>query len=407
MRKDWDKEKIGDACDIFNGLWTGKRPPFVEVGVIRNTNFTKDGLLDDSEIAYLSVEEKQFESRKLLKGDIILEKSGGGPKQPVGRVALFEKNEGDFSFSNFTSAIRIKDRNKLDYNFLHRFLFFEYISGSTETMQRQSTGIRNLQLNEYKEIIIPIPPLPEQKRIVSILDKAFAAIDKAKANAAQNLNNVKELYENSLYNIFEDRNNWIASELGKHATFRNGMNFSKSSKGEKIKIVGVKDFQNKFWIPFEELDSVNLDSDLKEIDALNKDDIIAVRSNGNPELIGRTLLAGDFEEKVSHSGFTIRIRLNTDELLPNYVCHFLKSQKARKCLIESGNGVSIKSLNQGSLSSLTINYPKSRTEQKQIVSKIESLKEETEKLEKIYCRKLNDLDELKRSILHKAFNGEL
>lgn len=384
-----------------------KKPPFVEVGVIRNTNFTKDGLLDDSEIAYLSVEEKQFESRKLLKGDIILEKSGGGPKQPVGRVTLFEKNEGDFSFSNFTSAIRIKDRNKLDYYFLHRFLFFEYISGSTETMQRQSTGIRNLQLNEYKEIIIPIPPLPEQKRIVSIFDKAFAAIDKAKANAEQNLNNAKELYENSLYNIFEDKNNWIASELGKHATFRNGMNFSKSSKGEKIKIVGVKDFQNKYWIPFEELDSVNLDSNLKEIDALNKDDIIALRSNGNPELIGRTLLAGDFEGKVSHSGFTIRIRLHTDELMPNYVCHFLKSQKARKSLIESGNGVSIKSLNQGSLSSLTINYPKSTTEQKQIVSKIESLKEETEKLKKIYCRKLDDLDELKKSILHKAFNGEL
>jgi type I restriction enzyme S subunit len=217
----------------------------------------------------------------------------------------------------------------------------------------------------------------------------------------------KELYENSLFNIFKNKNNWISSELGEKATFRNGMNFTKNSKGEKIKIVGVKDFQNNYWVPFEELDSINLDSDLKEIDALNKDDIIAVRSNGNPELIGRTLLAGDFEEKVSHSGFTIRIRLNTDELLPNYVCHFLKSQKARKSLIESGNGVSIKSLNQGSLSSLTINYPKSRTEQKQIVSKIESLKEETAKLEKIYCRKLDDLDELKKSILHKAFNGEL
>lgn len=96
MKKGWQAKKLEDVCEFNNGLWKGEKPPFVTVGVIRNTNFTKDGTLDDSDIAYLEVEAKKFEKRRLAFGDIILEKSGGGPKQPVGRVVLFDKKAGDF-----------------------------------------------------------------------------------------------------------------------------------------------------------------------------------------------------------------------------------------------------------------------------------------------------------------------
>ena len=113
MRTGWLKHTLEDLCHFGNGLWSGKKPPFVNVGVIRNTNFTKDGLLDDSDIVYLDVEQSQYSKRKLQFGDIILEKSGGGPKQPVGRVVIFDKKKGDFSFSNFTSLIRVKDKDLL------------------------------------------------------------------------------------------------------------------------------------------------------------------------------------------------------------------------------------------------------------------------------------------------------
>ena len=93
--------------DFGNGLWTGKKPPFKTVTVIRNTNFTDSGRIDYSNVAVLEVEKKQFDQRKLIKGDIIIERSGGGPKQPVGRVVYFDKDIGDFSFSNFTSRIRV------------------------------------------------------------------------------------------------------------------------------------------------------------------------------------------------------------------------------------------------------------------------------------------------------------
>ena len=406
--KNWEIKKLGDICEFGNGLWTGKKPPFQNVGVIRNTNFTKEGKLDDTDIVYLDVEQSQFSRRKLLYGDIILEKSGGGPKQPVGRVIIFDKKKGDFSFSNFTSVIRISTPKIVDFNYLHRFLFFSYISGITETMQSHSTGIRNLKFDDYKAIEIPFPPLPEQQNIVSILDEAFAAISKAKANAEQNLKNVKELFENCLQCIFEKKEDgWVNMNLGELATFRNGMNFTKGSKGEVIEIVGVRDFQKSFWVPFECLESVTIDGKLNELDFLKEGDILAVRSNGNPQLIGRTLLAGNVIGKVSHSGFTIRIRLNSKNILPLYLCHYLKTQKTRKELVDSGNGVGIKSLNQGSLSSLQIPFPKSLKEQQTIVSKLDALSAETKRLEGIYKQKIEDLEELKKSVLQKAFRGEL
>src|ERR1700675_4914983 len=119
MKIGWKTEPLEQVCQFSNGLWKGEKPSFVNVGVIRNTNFTKEGTLDDSDIAYLDVEAKKFEKRRLQFGDIILEKSGGGPKQPVGRVALFDKGDGDFSFSNFTAALRILQPNEVDFRYLH------------------------------------------------------------------------------------------------------------------------------------------------------------------------------------------------------------------------------------------------------------------------------------------------
>ena len=202
MKADWDVKKLEEICSFSNGLWTGKKPPFIKAGVIRNTNFTKDGRLDDSDIVYLDVELAQFAKRKLQYGDIILEKSGGGPKQPVGRVIIFDKTENNFSFSNFTSVVRVKDQDQTDFNYLHRYLFFSYISGATETMQSHSTGIRNLKFDDYRRIPIPIPPLAEQQRIVAILDETFAAIDRAKANAETNRQNARALFESYLQSVF-------------------------------------------------------------------------------------------------------------------------------------------------------------------------------------------------------------
>ena len=94
-------------CENINGLWKGKKEPFVKVGVIRNANFTKDFKLDYSKIEYIDVEERAFKKRHLLNGDLIVEKSGGSDNNPVGRAILYEGKDAVFSFSNFTMVLRI------------------------------------------------------------------------------------------------------------------------------------------------------------------------------------------------------------------------------------------------------------------------------------------------------------
>ena len=164
--------------ETLNGLWTGKKKPFVEAGVIRNTNFTPSGVIDYSNVAYLQVEERQLSKRRLEAGDVILERSGGGPKQPVGRVVFFDREDGDFSFSNFTSAVRVKDKATFDPQFVFYGLMELYQSGQTEDIQRRTTGIRNLDFTAYKERArFPKIPLPEQKKIAHLLSTVQRAIE--------------------------------------------------------------------------------------------------------------------------------------------------------------------------------------------------------------------------------------
>ena len=284
-----------------------------------------------------------------------------------------------------------------------------FIHANRENIYRLGSGATfpNVSGAVLSKLEVPIPPVPEQKRIATILDEAFAGIATAVANTEKNLTNSRELFESYLQAVFTQKEEgWAEKKLGDIATFRNGLNFTKNSKGELIKIVGVKDFQNDFWVPMDQLQSVRIDGELSELDALQNGDILTVRSNGNKDLIGRCILADQVPDKISHSGFTIRIRIKTDEVYHPYIVHFLKSKESRKQLTEIGGGVNISSLNQQGLSSLMISYP-SFSDQKTIVAKIDDLAAETERLAIIYQHKLTTLADLKQSLLHKAFSGAL
>lgn len=399
--KGWEIKKLGEISDILNGgtpktniaeYWNGEIHWITPADLGKLTKPTVDNT--PRKITRIGLEKS---SAKLFpENSVIL-----STRAPIGHLAINE-----VPMSTNQGCRGIVPSQKLDTWFLYYFL-----KKNVELLDSLGTGatFKELSTNALAGVEIPLPPLPEQQRIVSILDEAFAAIAQAKAHAEQNFKNAQELFESYLQGVFEKKGEgWEEKSLGDFATFRNGMNFTKSSKGEEIRIVGVKDFQNNFWVPIEELESVVLDGKLSEIDELKENDIVAVRSNGNPALIGRTLLAGKVEGKISHSGFTIRIRLNSSNLvLPVYLCRYLKTQRTRKELVEKGNGVGIKSLNQGSLSSLIIPYPKSLNEQQTIVRQLDALRAETQKLEAVYRKKIVDLEELKKSILQKAFNGEL
>lgn len=214
MKKGWVQNKLSELCDVYNGLWKGKKPPYINVGVIRNANFTKDFTLRFDNIEYLDVEERQYSTRKLQKGDLIIEKSGGSEKQPVGRAVVFDKEDGEFSFSNFTSVLRIKDQSNLFYRYLYLYLLFSYSRGDTLKMQKATTGIHNIDFKEYLNTKVPVPSLSEQQAIVSRLDAAFAKIDAVKDNAEKQLNDAKALFQKELSKAMTPKEGWERKMLG-------------------------------------------------------------------------------------------------------------------------------------------------------------------------------------------------
>ena len=173
----WCVVTLKDLCENINGLWKGKKEPFVNVGVIRNANFTKDFKLDYSNIEYIDVEQRTFAKRHLENGDLIVEKSGGSDNNPVGRTILYEGKSGVFSFSNFTMVLRTRNNDIVLSKFLYYYILAKYQKGDMRLMQTQTTGLRNLILDKFLSMPIHLPPLSEQKRIIDRIETIFTSLD--------------------------------------------------------------------------------------------------------------------------------------------------------------------------------------------------------------------------------------
>jgi type I restriction enzyme, S subunit len=401
MTTAWKCQTLDDACLFSNGLWKGEKPPFVHVGVIRNTNFTKEGTLDDSDIAYLDVEAKKLEKRSLQFGDVILEKSGGGPKQPVGRVILFDKTEGVFSFSNFTAALRVRDPKSLDFRFLHKFLYWTYVSGITEGMQSHSTGIRNLDGDAYKAIKIKFPSLAEQERIVTLLDEAFDGIATARANAEQNLQNARALFESHLQSVFSQRGDgWVEKTLGNAYDVRDGTHDSPKYYDKGFPLITSKNLKRD-GLSFDDVKLIN-DTDYRKINersAVHKGDVLLamIGTIGNPVVVE---LEPEFAIK---NVALLKVPSNQSS---HFLRYYLSSQFVVNKMQSEAKGTTQKFVGLGYLRAFPIMLP-SFTEQINVVRELDDLSAETQRLESIYQRKLAALDALKKSLLHQAFSGAL
>jgi|688.fasta_scaffold173701_2 type I restriction enzyme S subunit len=404
MKKGWELTSLIEFCTFSNGLWTGKKPPFQKIGVIRNTNFKKDGNLDDTDIVFIDVEQSQFAKRKLQYGDIILEKSGGGPKQPVGRVVLFNKEEGDFSYSNFTSCIRVLDTRKVYFKYLHKFLYFIYISGATEVMQSNSTGIRNLKFDDYKNIKVPLPPLSEQNEIVSILDNAFESIELAKSNAEQNLKNTKELFDSYLQKIFVNKeDDWEEKTLGElcYKITDGSHNPPKGIDYSAYLMLSSRDiyeeqihFNKPRYLSKKDFESENKRTAIQAGDVL----LTIVGTIGRVAVVPTEFPNFTLQRSVA-------VLKPNNHIINSYFLKFIL-QNSLSLLISESRGAAQKGIYLNQLKMIKISIPLI-SKQHQIVKMLDLLFEETKKLESLYLQKLNDLEELKKSVLLKAFNGEL
>jgi type I restriction enzyme S subunit len=254
--------------------------------------------------------------------------------------------------------------------------------------------VPKLNQKKMRSIPIPLPPLPEQQRIVAILDEAFAAIAKAKANAEQNLKNAKELFESYLQGVFEKKGDgWEEKRIEEICKLINGRAYKKDellSKG-KYRVLRVGNFfTSDHWY--------YSDLELDEDKYCDKEDLLYAWSASFGPRIWK-------EEKVIYHYHIWKVIPDENLVTRDFLFTLFEWDK-EKIKTAQGTGTTMIHVSKGSMENRIIPVPPIKTQQA-IVRQLDALRAKTRKLEAVYQQKIKDLEELKKSILQKAFAGEL
>ena len=284
-----------------------------------------------------------------------------------------------------------------------RFLFY-YLHHTADYFPRVAVGatVKSLRLRHFEDLPVVITSLPEQQRIVTLLDEAFDGIATAKAHAEKNLQNARAIFESHLESVLRSKQ-WTWATLGELCE---GVEYGTSAKSASEGRVPVLRMGN---IQSGQLDWASLvytdDEDEISRYLLKHNDVLFNRTN-SPELVGKTAIYKS-EMPAIFAGYLIRIRRIEDLLDGDFLNYFLNSQIA----LEYGKTVVISSVNQANINGSKLKgYPipaPPLKDQKIIVKKLNDVRDETQRLEGIVQQKLTALDELKKSLLHRAFNGDL
>ena len=147
------------------------------VPVLRTTNFTNEGVVNYNDVITRTITKKNIDQKFLRKGDIIIEKSGGSDKFPVGRVIYFDGDENTYLFNNFTGLLRVKDKKIWNSKYVFYSLFANYRRGGTRAFENKTTGIHNLKTDDFvSRFDIYELPIKEQNLICEKLDKIYNII---------------------------------------------------------------------------------------------------------------------------------------------------------------------------------------------------------------------------------------
>lgn len=359
--------------------------------LIRITDIKADEL-DESDIYHITPHLNAEFSRSILEGNEVLLSIQG----TIGRVAICPRH---FKGANISRTIaQIAPDSRLDRSFLRYWLLSmggEFpICGATRA---------SLNIGALRELRAPVPPLPEQQRIVGILDEAFEGIATVKANAEKNLKNARALFECHLQSVFgAECEGWVQRRLADLSRINYG--YTQSSSSEKVgpKFLRITDIQND-RVDWESVPYCPIDPGDFPRYQLSDGDIVFVRTGATT---GKSFLVTDPPEAVFAS-YLIRVQVNVNEVLPEFVDLFFKTSSYWDTVRSGVSGSAQGGFNATKLGELTISYPKSRSDQYSVVQKADAVVRETQALTLLYRRKLDALDELKKSLLHQAFAGPL
>tara|TARA_B100000787_G_scaffold147056_1_gene117886 strand:+ start:891 stop:2099 length:1209 start_codon:yes stop_codon:yes gene_type:complete len=391
----WTTSKLGDVCEMIK---RGIGPKYLEEdGIcVINQKCIRDHSVNYDLARRHDVEAKKVNEERYVKaGDVLVNSTGTGT---LGRVAQVKLSPTEpTTVDTHVTIVRPKP------NFFHD-VFFGYmlikieeeITSAGEGASGQTELARAKLENDF---FVSYPDsIPEQQRIVAILDQAFADIEKARANAEKNLKNAHELFDSYLNQAFSQRGDgWVEKSLGETCIFQGGSQppkseFSIDQKPGYIRLIQIRDYKSDkraVYIPR-----------VKSKRYCLADDVMIGRYG--PPLF--QILRGI---EGSYNVALIKVSPKHGLITKDYLYYFLRNRDILKYIIDSSSRAAGQiGLNKKTIEPYPIGFPPIE-EQMKICAQLKDLSIKTTHLESIYKEKLNSLDELKKSLLQQAFSGEL
>jgi len=397
IKSRWTKTTLGDICQIRGGgtpskaierYWRGDIPWL-------SPKDMKTDTVSDS-IDHISAEAVDSSATSIIpKGSILMVVRSG----ILARTIPIAVTGRDLAINQDLKALC--PNKEINVEFLYHLL------GSKESflLSRVSRGatVHRLMTEDIRSLEITLPPLPEQRWIVGTLDKAFEGIATAKANAEKNLQNARALFKSSLEEIFcRGAEGWIKRRLGELARINYG--YTESASTEKVgpKFLRITDIQDNCvdWdsVPYCRI----AEKDFPKY-RLEDGDIVFARTGATT---GKSFLVVN-PPKAIFASYLIRVHLMTEGLLPSFLYLFFQTHSYWDRIYSGVTGSAQGGFNATKLGELIIPFPVSLNEQRSVINRLDELSSETQRLESICQRKLAALDELKKSLLHQAFSGNL
>ena len=392
------EKRLGDVVDVQSGF-AFKSSEYSDSGhfLIRIAN-VQDGYLSLEKPKYvaLNAKTKRFELRA---GDILTSLTGN-----VGRVAKVEPEHLPAALNQRVARLVPKPDAGIDAQYLLRFLHSSAFSGFLEE-RAHGAAQANVSPSVIGEIPIPLPPLEEQQRIVAVLDEAFEGLARARVHAEANLQNARALIEAGLGTAFNPvtakLNGWDLSDLSSMAKLSYGYTTKANSEPNGPKFLRITDIQDG-TVDWDNVPFCSTPPDDYERYRVKSGDILFARTGATT---GKSYLMTDEIEAVAAS-YLIRLRLASMALKPEYLALFFQSDVYWETIRAGISGSTQGGFNASKLGELVVPVPPLAI-QDVVISRLEEIQDQAARLTSTYFVKLQDLDDLRQSLLQKAFAGEL
>ena len=402
VKKGWQKRRLRDVTTKIGSGATpiGGEAAYKPAGIslIRSLNVHDDGFRTKNLAFIDEAQAARLDNVIVEAGDVLLNITGAS----VARCCVVPSEHLPARVNQHVSIVRPAKQSLLP-SFLHYMLISRDYKNRLLAVGEDGGSTRQaITKAQIQEFEVEFPPLPEQQRIVGILDEAFAGIATAKANAEKNLQNARALFESYLQSVLRSKK-WKWKTLGDLCDDVEYGSSAKSKAEGGVPVLRMGNIQDG-RLDWENLVYTDGKAEIKKY-LLKHNDVLFNRTN-SPELVGKTAIYKS-EMPAIFAGYLIRIHRKEDLLDADYLTYFLNSEIA----FDYGKTVVISSVNQANINGTKLkSYPipaPSLSEQKAIVAKLNELSEETQRLAALYERKLAALEGLKKSLLHQAFTGQL